>query len=99
MRNGLLKNILVLVICISLAFFFYQYRSAIAAEKPIVIGGSLPLTGTFSATGKWVERGYQFWLDEVNAKAGLHILIWRASPYGRMVVPRLFRVDENGPSG
>ena len=44
---------------------------SLAAEKPIVIGGSLPLTGTFSATGKWVERGYQFWADDVNGRGGV----------------------------
>src|SRR5512139_2561152 len=42
-----------------------------AAEKPIVIGGSLPLTGEFAEPGVWIERGMKFWASEVNAKGGL----------------------------
>lgn len=43
----------------------------LAAEKPIVIGGSLPLTGQAAETGVWIERGMKFWADEINAKGGL----------------------------
>ena len=39
--------------------------------KPIKIGGSLPLTGIFSESGKWVKNGYDFWLEEINKKGGL----------------------------
>jgi len=42
-----------------------------AAEKPIVIGGSLPLTGQFAETGQWIERGMKFWAKETNEKGGL----------------------------
>lgn len=42
-----------------------------AAEKPILIGGSLPLTGQFAETGVWIERGMKYWADEVNSKGGL----------------------------
>jgi branched-chain amino acid transport system substrate-binding protein len=42
-----------------------------AAEKPIVIGGSLPLTGEFAEPGVWIERGMRYWAEEVNAKGGL----------------------------
>lgn len=71
MNKGSLKTILVLVICLAFSSFLGERSFGLAAEKPILIGGSLPLTGTFSATGKWVERGYQFWAEEINGKGGL----------------------------
>lgn len=42
-----------------------------AAEKPILIGGSLPLTGQYAETGQWIERGMKFWAKEINEKGGL----------------------------
>lgn len=45
--------------------------AAIGAGKPIVIGGSLPLTGEFAETGLWIERGMRYWAEEINAKGGL----------------------------
>jgi len=65
------KVLLVLVSSLFLVLFLGISPTVFAQPKPIVIGGSLPLTGTFSATGKWVEKGYQFWLDEVTPKGGL----------------------------
>ncbi len=41
------------------------------AAKPIVIGGSLPLTGEFAETGQWIERGMRFWAEGINARGGL----------------------------
>jgi branched-chain amino acid transport system substrate-binding protein len=40
-------------------------------DDPIVIGVSLPLTGDFSEPGKGVQRGYEAWVDYVNANGGL----------------------------
>lgn len=40
-------------------------------KKPIVIGGSLPLTGKFAETAKWIQRGMEFWAAETNKKGGL----------------------------
>jgi branched-chain amino acid transport system substrate-binding protein len=71
MKPQLLRAVLLLAICSVFCLVVGQTRDGYAAGKPIVIGGSLPLTGTFSATGKWVERGYQLWADEVNKKGGL----------------------------
>lgn len=39
--------------------------------EPIVIGGSLPLTGVYAETAKWIEKGYRTWVEEINAKGGL----------------------------
>ena len=71
MRKGFSGNFLMLVVGLGVVFTLCQAMEVSAQEKPIVIGGTLPLTGTFSATGKWVEKGYQFWADEVNAKGGV----------------------------
>ncbi len=45
--------------------------STSSAAKPIVIGISLPLTGSFSADGIASEHGYQLWQSDVNANGGL----------------------------
>jgi branched-chain amino acid transport system substrate-binding protein len=45
--------------------------SATSADKPIILGGSLPLTGEFAETGQWIERGMRYWASETNAKGGL----------------------------
>ncbi len=63
-------------IAVAFSFLFFALACAIpgtssAAEKPIVIGGSLPLTGEFAETGVWIERGMKFWANEINAKGGL----------------------------
>lgn len=71
MRKRFSRNFLMLIVGLGLAFTLCQAIQVCAQEKQIVIGGTLPLTGTFSATGKWVEKGYQFWAEEVNAKGGV----------------------------
>ncbi|MEW6045951.1 MAG: amino acid ABC transporter substrate-binding protein [Bacillota bacterium] len=38
---------------------------------PVRIGCTLPLTGPFADTGTWVQRGYEYWAEEVNARGGL----------------------------
>jgi branched-chain amino acid transport system substrate-binding protein len=38
---------------------------------PIKIGGSLPLTGIFSETAKWIKEGYEFWVEDINKRGGL----------------------------
>jgi len=45
--------------------------SSAQESKPIVIGGSLPLTGQSAEPATWVERGMKYWAEEVNAKGGL----------------------------
>jgi len=41
------------------------------SAQPLIIGGSLPLTGKFAETAVWIERGMKFWAEDVNAKGGL----------------------------
>jgi branched-chain amino acid transport system substrate-binding protein len=39
--------------------------------KPLVIGASISASGDFADPAKLVLRGYQLWVDQVNAKGGL----------------------------
>ncbi|HUL30180.1 MAG TPA: amino acid ABC transporter substrate-binding protein, partial [Thermodesulfobacteriota bacterium] len=41
------------------------------ATTPIKIGGSLPLTGLFSESTKWIKAAYDFWADDINKRGGL----------------------------
>src|SRR5665811_1363670 len=40
-------------------------------EEPILFASSLPLTGEFSVTGTKHRDGYQFCVDEINARGGI----------------------------
>ncbi|HEX8930121.1 MAG TPA: ABC transporter substrate-binding protein, partial [Actinomycetota bacterium] len=41
------------------------------ANKPLVIGASLPLSGDFAQPGEASRRGYTIWQDMINANGGL----------------------------
>ncbi|TFV89624.1 ABC transporter substrate-binding protein [Blastococcus sp. CT_GayMR16] len=41
------------------------------SDDPIVIGISLPLTGDFSQPGGEARKGYEIWVDQINADGGL----------------------------
>jgi branched-chain amino acid transport system substrate-binding protein len=41
------------------------------AAPPIKIGVSLPLTGDFSEPGSAAQKGYELWVEQVNASGGL----------------------------
>jgi branched-chain amino acid transport system substrate-binding protein len=69
MRHQLIQKTMILTLAVLIALFMGQ--TAGAEKKPIVIGGSLPLTGQFAETAKWIEKGMKFWADEVNAQGGL----------------------------
>ena len=62
--------IVAVALAVAMAMAFPGASSA-ADKDPIVIGGSLPLTGKFAETAKWIQRGMEFWRDEINAKGGL----------------------------
>ncbi len=71
MRGEFLRKVLLIGLGLLLVLPIGQLDGAFAAEDSIVIGGSLPLTGRFAETAKWIEKGMRFWADEVNAKGGL----------------------------
>jgi branched-chain amino acid transport system substrate-binding protein len=63
------QKTLALALIVAAVLIFGQ--AAAAQQKPIVIGGSLPLTGRFAETAKWIEKGMKFWAAEINAQGGL----------------------------
>ena len=65
------KRVVLTVLCLSLVCAFGGQQNSYAAKDPIIIGGSLPMTGQFAETAKWIERGMKFWADEINSKGGL----------------------------
>jgi branched-chain amino acid transport system substrate-binding protein len=69
MRHQLIQKTMILILAVLIGLFMAQTVGA--EKKPIVIGGSLPLTGQFAETAKWIEKGMKFWADEVNAQGGL----------------------------
>ena len=69
MIQKVMKKALVFALAICIALIMTQ--PAFAEDKPIVIGGSLPLTGKFAETAKWIEKGMKYWANEVNTKGGI----------------------------
>jgi len=51
--------------------FSQATKSAAPAGNPIRIGGSLPLTGIYSETARWIKEGYEFWAEDTNKRGGL----------------------------
>jgi branched-chain amino acid transport system substrate-binding protein len=42
-----------------------------SSDEPIVIGGSLGLTGTYSGPSAAYKAAYEYWVEQVNANGGL----------------------------
>jgi branched-chain amino acid transport system substrate-binding protein len=45
--------------------------TASSSAQPIIVGISLPLTGSFAADGQATENGYKLWASDVNTHGGL----------------------------
>jgi branched-chain amino acid transport system substrate-binding protein len=45
--------------------------SSASSKTPITIGASLSLTGDFSADGQAYQKGYELWVNDVNARGGI----------------------------
>jgi branched-chain amino acid transport system substrate-binding protein len=45
--------------------------SVAAAEKPIVLGAAVSMTGQFSRNGLDQKMGYELWQEQVNARGGI----------------------------
>jgi branched-chain amino acid transport system substrate-binding protein len=86
MKMSFRRTILFLAFCLGLMSISAPVSVSRAAENPIVIGGSLPLTGEFAETALWIERGMKFWAEEINAKGGL---------LGRPVVFKIYDDESN----
>jgi len=59
-----------LILIFAFSLFFLYGGPAGAQQKPIVIGGSLPLTGVWAETAKVIQRGYEFWSKKPTPKGG-----------------------------
>jgi len=86
MKKRFLGSVMFFTLCLSIALLPGLQNRTSAADKPIVIGGSLPLTGGFAETAKWIEKGMKFWGEEINAKGGL---------LGREVVFKIYDDESN----
>ncbi len=62
--------ILAAIVAVTSGLWLHGVQAADKA-KPILIGGSLPLTGKFAETGVWIDRGMKYWAKEINEKGGL----------------------------
>ena len=51
-------SILLVMVFLSTSVSAQTTKPATPAGNPIKIGGSLPLTGIFSETAKWIKEGY-----------------------------------------
>jgi branched-chain amino acid transport system substrate-binding protein len=60
-----------MVIIISVVFLNIFFGLSEATSQTIKIGGSLPLTGIYSETAKWIKQGYDFWAEDINKRGGL----------------------------
>ena len=69
MKKTTAQKPLIFVLIVAAVLMFGQ--AAVAQQKAIVIGGSLPLTGRFAETAKWIEKGMKYWASEINAQGGL----------------------------
>ncbi len=67
MKTKLSALVLVIVLVVS-ALGGYSYAQD---EDPIVIGGTLGLTGAFAGPSADYEAAYDLWLDQVNARGGI----------------------------
>lgn len=63
-------------------------KSAANTDEPIVIGGTLGLTGTFSGPSAGYKEAYDYWLEQINASGGL---------LGREVQMKIYD-DESNPT-
>jgi len=46
-------------------------KGAAPSGEAIKLGGSLPMTGIFSESAKWIKAGYEFWAEDINKRGGL----------------------------
>ena len=69
MKNTTAQKVLFVALIAATVLIFSQ--AAVAQQKAIAIGGSLPLTGRFAETAKWIEKGMKYWASEINAQGGL----------------------------
>lgn len=70
-KNFVILFVALLTIFLALPVLSQTTKTSTPAGNPIKIGGSLPLTGIWSETGRWVKTGYDYWVEEINKRGGL----------------------------
>jgi branched-chain amino acid transport system substrate-binding protein len=63
--------VLLAVVLVTSPVFSQPSKPTPPGAKPIKIGGSLPATGIWAESGKYVKDGYDFWLEDINKRGGL----------------------------
>lgn len=63
--------VVLLTVLLTLPVFSQTAKTATPAGNPIKIGGSLPLTGIYSESAKWLKAGYEYWEEDINKRGGL----------------------------
>ena len=72
MKKGLIFIFAVLfLLSIAPAAFCQGAKPSTPPGTPIKIGGSLPLTGIYSESAKWIKAAYDWWAEDINKKGGL----------------------------
>ncbi len=72
MKTSVRRQLTIIALVLGISLSMGLGGPAAAEDKePILIAGSLPLTGKFAETAKWIERGMKFWAEEVNKQGGL----------------------------
>ncbi len=59
------------MICASVALIAFLAAGSALAEKPIIIGAPLPLTGPYASDGEQMKMALELAVHETNAKGGL----------------------------
>lgn len=70
-KRAVISILITCLVALMLTTFGCAGEKEEEAKGPIKIGGTLPLTGPYAETGKWIEKGYRYWAEEINAKGGL----------------------------
>jgi branched-chain amino acid transport system substrate-binding protein len=73
MKRGMVLICLTLlgILLLTSSIFSQTTQPPSRTSPSIKIGGSLPLTGVFSETAKWIKGGYDFWVEDINKRGGL----------------------------
>jgi branched-chain amino acid transport system substrate-binding protein len=67
----MLLQVLLVMVVFSTSALAQAAKPVAPGANPVKIGGSLPLTGIFSETAKWIKEGYEFWAEDINKRGGL----------------------------
>jgi branched-chain amino acid transport system substrate-binding protein len=90
------KRSLVLVVCVCLALAFGAPNMAGAKEAPktIKISSVLSFGGMFAGLGKMCKNAYELWLEKVNSNGGIYV-----KEYGKKIPVQIKYFDDESNGG